>query len=259
MLQSKIVIIYGNGGDLGDLSLFAQGIKKRLTHHQGVNEVVVKRLFLRDEVFDFITKFPHRFAARISEMHFICHAVGAGLFPGYHVAAIAEARVNIVKKAIKRSRRITYEEVLATETGAIFTDHLISGDFAAKASACRQALMPTATIKIWGCNSGVERWTYSDNGVVDQTVQRDDLAYYWRALNTKNSPKPSAAQAIANYFQRRTYGARSGAHVEVLHRGQWVNSDRYRAEVHQWPSPKLVHRLHPDKGEYHAFEPDVLP
>lgn len=143
--------------------------------------------------------------------------------------------------------------------GAILTDDFLKPTVRTKAEKYRLAFAPLATIKLWGCNSGVRNCIYSDNGETDPTVVDQRIPFYWRALNLRNSPKPSVAQAFADFFQRRTFGATSGAHVEVLHRGQWVKSSRYRAEVHKWPSPRLVHRLHPDRGEYRVYEPGLLP
>ena len=60
------------------------------------------------------------------------------------------------------------------------------------------------------------------DGVVDPADSR--VPYYWRALNERNTPKPSIAQALAWYFKRTVYGANAGAHIEVLHHGHWVSS-----------------------------------
>lgn len=117
----------------------------------------------------------------------------------------------------------------------------------------RENFEPTAFLKVWGCNSGIRNWVYSDNGVTDPSETR--VPYYWRALNERNVPKRAVAQALAWYFKRTVYGASSGAHIEVLHHGHWVSSARYKAGAGQWPSGSLVHRLHPDRGEYHAYRP----
>ena len=82
-----------------------------------------------------------------------------------------------------------------------------------------------AKIKIWGCNSGIGNWIYSDEDERGNQVHDLDAPasyYYWRALNEQNRPTPSIAQAFANYFQVSTYGATSGSSIQVLHQGRWI-------------------------------------
>lgn len=94
---------------------------------------------------------------------------------------------------------------------------------------------------------------YSDDGVTNPAD--GSVAYYWRALNERNVPKPSIAQALAWYFKRDVYGASSGSHIEVLHHGDWCCSAEYKAAKGVWPPPALRHRLHPDRGDYHVYHP----
>jgi len=221
--------------------------------------VVIRHITLKDDFFRLIETFTTAFVGTIAELHIVSHSIGAGLFPGYHVPSIDEYRRNKLLKVIVAKRRITYEEVVDTEIGAILADDFLKPTVRGKAAKFRQAFAPAATIKLWGCNSGVANWRYSDNGETDPNVHDEQIPFYWRALNLRNTPKPAVAQAFADFFQRRTFGATSGAHVEVLHQGHWVKSAQYRSEVHKWPSPRLVHRLHPDRGQYRTYEPGLLP
>jgi len=116
-----------------------------------------------------------------------------------------------------------------------------------------------ASMKIWGCNSGITGWVYTDDdsathhSVSDQNASAD--FYYWRTLNTRNVPKPSIAQALADYFGIRVYGAGSGSHIEVQRRGEWITSDKFKAETGRWPGAPQTLRLHPDRGVYKKFDP----
>jgi hypothetical protein len=96
----------------------------------------------------------------------------------------------------------------------------------------------TAIIKFWGCNSGISNWVYSDT----------PPAYYWSALNEKNVPKPSVAQATADFFQRETFGATSGSHIEFLVNGKWQIMKKQ-------PKNHKGIGLHPDKGDYNSYKP----
>lgn len=258
MFKPKALIIYGNGGSLGNLEVFANGLRRQLAARYSAREMLIQNVILKDDFFRLLEDFSKDHAAVISELHIISHAIGGGLFTGYGVASVGEHRVSMVQRAIDREKRLTYEEVVASEIGAILTDDFLRAEIRGKGEKYRMALAPAATIKIWGCNSGIANWVYSDNGERDPRVVDERIAFYWRALNLKNSPKPAVAQAFADFFQRKTFGAKSGAHVEVLHRGAWVSSARYRSEVNSWPSPSLVHRLHPDRGVYHTFHPGPL-
>lgn len=259
MLAPKVVILYGNGGDLGNLDVFAKGIVKRLPATYAPKDVFVRHVILKADFFRLIETFPTEHAGAIAELHIVSHAIGAGLFPGYHVSSVSDRRQEALAKAIKADRRITYDEVVAAEVGAILTDDFLTSTVRSKAEKFRLAFAPSATIKLWGCNSGIARWRYSDNGETDPAVIDKKIPFYWRALNTKNSPKPAVAQAFADFFQRRTFGATSGAHVEVLHHGQWIKSSKYKAALHKWPSPSLTHRLHPDRGDYKVYNPGPMP
>jgi hypothetical protein len=101
-------------------------------------------------------------------------------------------------------------------------------------------------------------WKYSDP--VDATHSTADpaataLVYYWRALNEQNVPKPSIAQAFADYFGITVKGALSGANIEVKSDGKWISSKAYKDKVGHWPGPKQIVRLQPTKGNYNDFAP----
>ncbi len=178
---------------------------------------------------------------------------GAGLFLGYKDPAIATMRESIWKMAFKAKRKVTYHQVVQTEVGAIQTDDLKLGAITSQQADLRKRFTTNAFIKIWGCNSGVKGWVYSDNGVVDSGDASE--AYYWRAFNEFNVPKPSIAQALATFFNRKVYGARNGASIEVKYKKKWISSQHYKNQVGHWPSGSLPHRLVPDKGAYNEYRP----
>jgi hypothetical protein len=105
----------------------------------------------------------------------------------------------------------------------------------------------------------VSGWIYTDlnsstnNYVSDQNAQAD--YYYWRALNTQNMPKPSIAQALADYFGVTVLGAGRGSHIEVRHQGKWITSTRYKKVTGHFPGEPQTLRLHPDSGDYNRFVP----
>src|SRR5262245_65348313 len=80
--------------------------------------------------------------------------------------------------------------------------------------------------------------------------------YYWRAIIEFNMPKPSIAQAFANYFQVATYGAGSGSSIQVKYRGRWVSSTQFLKTTHRKSvNEGDVLRLAPDSGDYNEFRP----
>ncbi len=189
----------------------------------------------------------------ISELHIFTHSIDAGLFLGYKDPVIASRRNVLVNRAIRMGKNITYHQVVSTETGAIQTDDFKIGTFVSKKSIFQKKFSSSAFIKIWGCNSGVKGWVYSDGGIKDQTDT--SVAYCWRAFNKYNAPKKSIAQAMADFFNIKVYGANSGASIEVKHNKKWVSSQKYKKNVGHWPSGKLPHRLVPDKGAYIEYHP----
>ncbi len=57
------------------------------------------------------------------------------------------------------------------------------------------------------------------------------------------------------FFNRKVYGANSGASIEVYHNKIWKSSQQYKNQVGHWPSGILPHRLVPDKGAYNEYFP----
>lgn len=175
-------------------------------------------------------------------MHIFTHSVGAGIFPAYGDSAIQHAREKIAAAARKRSSPVTYEEAIRTEIGGILTDDLTaSGKFSFEKGEMRRRFEKGAFIKLWGCNAARENHVWSGE--------------YWEALNLKNSPKPSIAKAMAEFFNLTVYGATSGASIEVRGNTGWVSSQTYRNANGNWPPGKLPHRLVPDRGSYRAYNP----
>jgi hypothetical protein len=245
------VILFGRGGSLGNFEIFAKSLATQLESAR--KRVVIERVERRVRFFDFLVSPPFLHVDKIAELHIFAHSIGGGLFLAYGDPAIQANRDRAIEEAASKKRRLHFEEVVNLEVGAVLTDDLLREPYASSFEKIRDNFLPKATIKLWGCNSGIAKWVYSDNGTSDPAEDR--VAYYWRALNERNSPKPSVAQAFAWYFKRTVYGASSGSHVEVLHRGAWVTSAKYKAALGEWPSGVLVHRLNPDRGSYHAYHP----
>ena len=74
------------------------------------------------------------------------------------VASIGWHRVDTLQRAIDRDKALPNDEGVASEIGAILNDDFLRADIRGKAEKYRMALAPEATIKIWGCNSGVGNW-----------------------------------------------------------------------------------------------------
>ena len=194
---------------------------------------------------------------KINELHVFSHSIGAGLFLSYGDASVHELREQAIRRAARAGRNITYREALDAEVGAILVDDFIRPPFLSMKAAIRANFEPGAFIKLWGCNSAITGWTYSDNSVTDPADTSE--TYYWRAFNEQNVPKPSVAQSFADYFSLKTHGAAAGSHIEVLHRSSWISSARYRSDIGRWPSGALQHRLMPDRGNYDEYRPTSSP
>lgn len=137
---------------------------------------------------------------------------------------------------------ITFEEVVKTEVVGLLTDDLTaSGQYSGEKAEARRRFEKGAFIKLWDCNAAIENHKY--------------LGLYWEALNLKNSPKPSIAQAIADFFNVTVYGATSGASIEVRANTGWMSTQVYKDAAARWPSEALPHRLVPDRGTYRAYTP----
>lgn len=249
-MENIAVIVYGDGGELGNFKVFADTLSKELSLKY---KKVVLKYINRD--FDFF-KLLHSVNPnneKIEELHIFSHAIGAGLFLGYKDASIAARRNAVWDQAFRAKRKVTYNEAVKAEAGGIQTDDLVVKPVVDYKVELRKRFTDSAFIKLWGCNSGVKGWVYSDNGVIDPND--NSVAYYWRAFNQFNVPKPAIAQALATFFDRKVYGAKSGASIEVKHNKSWVSTQQFKEKVGHWPSGSLPHRLVPDKGDYVEFLP----
>lgn len=247
----KIAIIaYGDGGELGNFKVFADSLKKELS--KKYTKILAQYVNRDIKLFSLIES-VNSAKEEIAELHIFSHSIGAGLFLGYKDAAIAMSRNTLVAHKRKAGVNVTYNEAVRTEVGAIQTDDFKVGIFLKKKPDYQKRFSVDAFIKLWGCNSGVKGWVYSDGGIVDP--KDTSTPYYWRAFNEFNVPKPSIAAAMAKFFNRKVYGANSGASIEVYHNKTWKSSQQYKNQVGHWPSGILPHRLVPDKGAYNEYLP----
>jgi hypothetical protein len=250
-LKEIAVIIYGNGGELGSFKVFSDSLKLEL---QSKYKKIVTKYVNRDyEFVNSLIAIPDK-DEKIAELHIFCHAIGAGLFIGYHDPALASERNHLYQTAAAAGRKVKYSEVVQVESGSIQTDDLhMTPKFISERDNLRKLFTAKAFIKIWGCNSGIEDWLYSDAGVTDPNDTT--VPYYWRAFNEFHSSKPSIAQAFADYFKVNVFGARSGSSIQVFSNKTWMSSKDFKQTVGHWPSGSLPHRLAPDKGGYHEYFP----
>lgn len=249
-MENIAVIVYGDGGELGSFKVFAESLKLEMSVKY---KKIVLQYVNRDHQFFKLLQSIDPAKENIEELHVFSHAIGAGLFLGYKDPSIAARREAVWKMAFKKKRNVTYHQALQAEVGAIQTDDLKFGAITSQQADLRKRFSSNAFIKVWGCNSGVKGWVYSDNGVVD--ARDTSEAYYWRAFNEFNAPKPSIAQALATFFNCKVYGAGSGASIEVKYKKKWISSQQFKNNVGHWPSGSLPHRLVPDKGAYNEYRP----
>jgi len=238
-MERHVLIAYGDGKELGDFNIFARTLKRDLK--DTYDAVKIKYINRDQQLFDFIKTVPPA-KARIAELHIFTHAIGAGIFPGYGDGSIGAGRSNVLQAARRRGTPVTYEEAVKAEVGGILTDDLTdTGKFSGEKAEIRRRFESGAFIKLWGCNAATENHRYSGE--------------YWEALNLKNSPKPSIAQAMADFFNVTVYGATSGASIQVRANTGWVSTQTYKDAEGRWPSGVLPHRLVPDRGMYNAYNP----
>lgn len=243
------VIVYGDGGELGSFKTFSENLKKDLVSKY--SKVIVKYINRDFLFFELLKSIPSN--EKIEELHIFSHSIGAGIFLGYKDSAVANRRQKTWEFATNARRKVTYNEAVKTEIGAIQTDDFKTGNTASEKKLLQSKFSSKGHIKIWGCNSGINGWVYSDNGVVDPKDNSE--AYYWRAFNEANIPKESIAKAFSVFFNIKVLGAKSGASIEVKHNNKWISSHQYKNEIGQWPSGRLPHRLVPDKGDYYEYHP----
>jgi hypothetical protein len=263
------VLLYGNGYDLGNFQFYADDLAAQLVREKKFDRanIIIKQTLNGAAYFSALMAVPLN--QKIKELHVFSHSIGGGLYLGYHVAdagAIRAAAANAFPHPFTGTGpRISYDQVVATEyQAALLTDHLLGPAFTGAQAQLRAKFSAGATIKLWGCNSGVSGWVYSDEDssghlVSDQNAPAEH--YYWRALNTRNVPKPSIAQAFADFFGVAVYGAGSGSHVEVWYNGSWVKADAFVRATGRQPGSRRgprdpdILRLHPDHGDYNRFSP----
>jgi len=257
--EEVAVILYGFGAELGDFRLFADDLLADLLRQKKFtrSHVMIKETVSRDAFFDTLGSIPSVF--KIKELHVFSHSIGGGLYVGYHEPAADRVRRAAAAHADQKHTNITYDEVLNAEIGGILGDHLLRDPLLRDKNVMRAKFAAGAFAKLWGCNSGVSGWVYTDEDSTTHTLVSDQNAtadyYYWRALNTRNVPKPSIAQALADYFGITVYGAGSGSHIEVQRGNAWITSNQYKKETGRWPGAPQTLRLHPDRGTYNAFKP----
>ncbi len=250
-MEEIAIIAYGDGKELGDFKIFASHLESELS--KKYKTVIVKYVNRDFQFFQLLNSIDESKQV-IAELHVFSHAIGAGLFLGYGDSAISMNRNLLVGNKMKSGSRVTYLEAVNTEKGAIQTDDLVSGKYLKNKAVYQSKFSAKAFLKLWGCNSGVKNWVYSDgNGVVDPKDK--SVLYYWRAFNEFNVPKPSIASAMAKFFNRSVYGASSGASIEVKYKKTWISSKEFKTKVGHWPSGALPHRLTPDIGKYNEYLP----
>jgi hypothetical protein len=243
------VIIYGRGDELGDFRVFADYLKKDLTPTFADNIRVIN-IEQKAVFFSYLSNFKESFL--IKQLHVFSHSIGGGLFLGYGGSAGANSRVNAYKRAKRLGRNVTYEEVRDAEIDAVLSDDFLNPSIRTLKTAIQSKFSTNAQIKLWGCNAGYEGWVYGDDdwdgdGIPD---------VYWSMLNTRHIPKPSVANAFAQFFNLKVFGARSGSHVEVFEGGTWITSQEYKNSHGRWANPAHTqHRLQPDHGPYYEYNP----
>ncbi len=248
-MEKIAIIVYGDGRELGNFEIFAKNLAQDLKRKY--NKVLIKYVNRDYDFFKLIKSTSNK--EEIEELHIFSHSIGAGIFLGYMDPSIAASRERIWRLANRAKRKVTYHEAVRTEVGAIQTDDFKIGALAKQQTVLQNKFSASAFIKIWGCNSGVENWVYSDNGVVDPKDTSEP--YYWRAFNEFHKPKPSIAKALARFFNCKVYGAKSGANIEVKYNKKWISTQQYKMTIGHWPSGKLPHRLVPEKGTYNEYLP----
>jgi len=251
MPQRGALVIYGRGADLGNFKFFADDLITTELASYGKENTSIKNIERRDAFFDLLLKPP----LIIRELHIYSHSIGGGLYLGYKDPALSNER-GLVAATTKPGSYLT---VLNTEKGAVLTDDLVRQPYLGYREKIRANFDSNAKIKIWGCNSGITNWTYGDPTASGGSTADPNVAanyYYWRALNELNVPKPSIAQAFADYFRVPTYGAGSGSSIEVKYKGEWVSSTSFlKATRRRFVNEADVLRLAPDKGVYNEYKP----
>ncbi|MEO1043568.1 MAG: hypothetical protein AAFX52_14900 [Pseudomonadota bacterium] len=250
-MENIAVIIYGDGGELGSFQIFARSLKSELkSKYKRTESIHINR---DHKFFEFLGAFnPGK--EKIAELHIFSHAIGAGLFLGYKDPVVARRREAVVERAKRDKKRVNYDMAVRTETGAIQTDDFLLPRITKQKASLQKIFTDDAFIKLWGCNSGIVDWVYSDNGGIADPHDKS-VVYYWRAFNERNTPKPAIAQAIADFFDCSVYGASSGTSIVVKHKRKWISTQAFKNKAGKWPSGMLPHRLVPDRGDFREYKP----
>jgi hypothetical protein len=261
--QEIALLLYGNGADLGNFRFFADDLATALVQAKKFTRtaISINQTLNRTAAFTVLSGVAS--SQKIKELHIFSHSIGAGLYVGYHEATAGANRMTALNAANGAGRNITYEEIVLAETGGILTDHLVRDPLGHAWQSLKPKFAAGATAKLWGCNSGVSGWIYSDTDTAHHTlVYAQDApadVYYWRALNLKNVPKPSIAQALANTFGVTVFGAGSGSHIEVRYQRKWITSGQYKTLTGRFAGEPETLRLNPDVGDYNSFTPATGP
>lgn len=220
------LVIHGRGAELGSLRWLAEDLVK--TELKGIpsEQIKIRSITRRDDFFQALFEYAGT-ATQLEQLHVYSHSIGSALFLGYKDRTIDRRGMC----AERRGGIANYISVLNLEVGGVFTDDLLRNPYAGYRDSLRRIFTPGAIIKLWGCNAGVDGWRYSD--AVDSTNTRyvADLdapaaCYYWRALNERNSPKPSIAQTFADFFNVKVLAATAGTHTQAFVGGKWVDATR---------------------------------
>ena len=258
MADEIVLVIYGRGDSLGNFKFFADDLVTTELAGYDKKNIIIKNIERRKDFFDYLNAPP--FPAKIKELHIYSHSYGGALSLGYGDPVIMNSRGLLADDA--RGGTANYLSVLNNEVGSIFTDDLVRPPYAGYRAKLQSNFAADGKIKIWGCNSGVTEWAYSDSRTVGRrSVQVYDLdapadSYYWRAINEPGTPKPSIAQAFADYFRVKTFGATSGSSIQLKVNGVWKNSKSYLKKIgrkYVYESDTL--RLAPDEGDYNEYNP----
>jgi len=135
--KPQVLMIYGRGADLGDFSVFANSLKRELAPKYA-GEIDIQNVERKVDFFALLKK--PKLPGRIRELHIFSHSIGAGLFLGYGDLTIQAARNRALRMATPPGRKLTFEEVLNTEVGAVLTDDLLTTTAQADKAAIRANL-----------------------------------------------------------------------------------------------------------------------
>jgi hypothetical protein len=250
------LVLYGRGGSLGNFKFFADDLLVTELIGYKPGDVTIKNVERRDDFFSALDSHP----VKLKELHVFSHSIGGGLFLGYGDPVLGNARSMLADSA--RGGRAFYDSVLNAEKGTLFADDLVRSPYAGYAARMRSLFAPGGKIKIWGCNSGIANWEYSDEDAAGNPVydlNAPALYYYWRALNERYMPKPSIAQAFADYLRVSTFGATSGSSTQIKQKGKWnkvpLDGKIAVAGKRRFVGERDVLRLAPDVGTYREYKP----